>query len=131
MKNRPDLDRLMDHWSRIPVGTQVVVFKDDGSTLLTKTRSAPWVVGDRTPIIKVEGIAGGYALERVKLAEPQLMSLLAVAKAAEAQLTHDCASQPSPCFGSCSGLESIEAALEVAYRAGALPRPVQTSGGGS
>jgi hypothetical protein len=36
-----------------------------GSELTTKTRSEAWVMGEHTPVVMVEGIAGGYALDRV------------------------------------------------------------------
>jgi hypothetical protein len=48
-----------------PVGTHVAVVRDDGSVLETKTRSEAWLVGDGTPVVMVEGISGGYLLERV------------------------------------------------------------------
>lgn len=47
-----------------PLGTLVNVRKDNGSTLATKTRSDPWVLGG-TAVIMVEGISGGYSLDRV------------------------------------------------------------------
>lgn len=51
----------------VPVGTPVEVTKDDGSILTTTTRSAPWRLGDVTPVILVDGISGGYLLTRVRV----------------------------------------------------------------
>ncbi len=56
--------RAVEAWKH-PVGTRVVVRTDSGEVLLTVTRSMPWVMGGHSAVILVEGIAGGYALERV------------------------------------------------------------------
>jgi hypothetical protein len=58
---------LFDVWRAVPMGTEVLVTKDDGLEYPTRTRSAPWTVADRTPLILLEGITGGYALSRVRL----------------------------------------------------------------
>ncbi|WP_205522813.1 hypothetical protein [Myxococcus eversor] len=50
-----------------PIGTQVVVTRDNGEEVRTKTRSEPWVLGGHSAVIMVEGISGGYSLERVRL----------------------------------------------------------------
>jgi hypothetical protein len=50
---------------RWPIGHPVTVTKDDGSTVETRTRSAPWKLGG-TWVLLVEGISGGYALARVE-----------------------------------------------------------------
>lgn len=42
------------------------VRKDDGITVDTKTRSEAELLGEHTPVIWVEGIAGAYALDRCK-----------------------------------------------------------------
>jgi hypothetical protein len=52
---------------RNPPGTPVVVTKDDGTRLETKTRSIAWIVGGKFPVVMVEGISGGYSLDRVRL----------------------------------------------------------------
>lgn len=52
-----------------PIGTDVDVRKDDGSIFKTKTRSQPWRLGHGEAVILVEGISGGYALERVTKSE--------------------------------------------------------------
>lgn len=48
-----------------PVGTAVNVRKDNGDIFRTVTRSAAWVMGGHTAMVLVEGISGGYMLERV------------------------------------------------------------------
>lgn len=53
-------------WSH-PVGARVEVTRDDGRKTITSTRSAPWKLGDGTPVILLSGIAGGYLLTRVRV----------------------------------------------------------------
>lgn len=60
-----------------PIGTAVVVTRDNGAEQRSVTRSAAWTLGDGQAVVKVEGISGGYALERVRPAPP-------IAHAAEA-----------------------------------------------
>jgi hypothetical protein len=50
------------HW---PVGTKVTLIRDLGDQVETRTRSEAWVVGGGTVLIKLDGISGGYLLERV------------------------------------------------------------------
>ena len=58
-------NKIVEEWNKNHKGgINVEVMKDDGSTIFTKTRSIAWVLGD-TPVILLEGISGGYALERV------------------------------------------------------------------
>lgn len=65
---------LVSVWEGTPEGTDVVVTKDDGSEVRTKTRSAPWLLGTssrgpgHTAVIMLEGISGCYSLERVRKA---------------------------------------------------------------
>lgn len=54
-----------------PIGTGVIVKKDDGSDFRTVTRSEPWQLGDGQWVILVKGIAGGYAVERVRIEQVQ------------------------------------------------------------
>lgn len=55
-----------DAWNaKYPEGTLVTVTKDDGAVLETKTRSIAWEASC-TAIVKVDGIAGGYDLDRIK-----------------------------------------------------------------
>lgn len=58
--------RLFEKWSTVPVGTPVTVRMDDGSDLRTLTRSEPWLLGHGAAVIKVDGITGGYLLDRVR-----------------------------------------------------------------
>lgn len=64
---------LVEQWKDVPEGTPVIVTKDDGSELKTRTRSIPWMLGassrdsGHTAVIMVEGISGGYGLWRVRL----------------------------------------------------------------
>jgi len=54
------------------VGTDVIVTKDDGTEIKTKTRSAAYMLGasgdypGHTAVIQLEGISGCYALDRVR-----------------------------------------------------------------
>lgn len=48
------------------VGMPVIVTKDDGTKLKTKTRSEPWLMGGHSWVVMVEGISGGYAIMRVE-----------------------------------------------------------------
>lgn len=48
-----------------PIGTEVIVTRDNGDRVQTRTRSTAWMLGCE-PVVKVEGISGGYALERVR-----------------------------------------------------------------
>jgi hypothetical protein len=52
-----------------PIGTSVNVILDNGKVLHTTTRSKPWALGHGQKVILVEGISGGYALERVFLVD--------------------------------------------------------------
>ena len=59
-------EALVDDWNaKYPIGTEVQVTLDLGEILDTKTRSIAWCLGHGAAIIKVEGISGGYLLERV------------------------------------------------------------------
>ena len=56
---------MVDSWNAHQrVGTAVRVLLDDGSFWKTKTRSEAWMVG-LMPVVRVEGIGGGYSLLRV------------------------------------------------------------------
>lgn len=50
----------------IKVGSKVRVTKDDGSIFESTVKYAPWQLGHGQWVIGVNGIAGGYALERVE-----------------------------------------------------------------
>lgn len=66
------MKRLFEEWKNVPEGTPVVVTKDDGTELSTKTRSVAWMLGassqhpGHTAVIMVDGISGGYGLWRVR-----------------------------------------------------------------
>lgn len=61
---------LVTEWNRLNAeGTKVNVEKDDGSVLETVTRSQAWLMGEHTAVVLVDGIAGGYMLERVTVRE--------------------------------------------------------------
>lgn len=57
---------LADLWSQVPIGTPVLVKKDDGSIFTTRTRSAGWLLSGHSAVIMVEGISGAYSLERIQ-----------------------------------------------------------------
>lgn len=59
--------RVQDWNARVFVGHPCHVTRDDGSSFFTRTRSEAWLLGDRTPVVQVEGISGCYALSRVGL----------------------------------------------------------------
>lgn len=69
MRNRPDPLRVtsaqLARAMRWPIGTAVTVTNDDGSTVDTATRSAPWRLGG-TWVILVDAKSGGYALARIR-----------------------------------------------------------------
>lgn len=48
-----------------PVGTEVLVKTDTQANIITKTRSAAYVLSGHTPVVFVEGISGCYLLDRV------------------------------------------------------------------
>lgn len=66
---RPDPLRVpqidVDRATRWPIGTAVIVTRDDGSALETVTRSGPWKICGLWSI-QVDGISGAYALARVR-----------------------------------------------------------------
>jgi hypothetical protein len=51
-----------------PIGTEVLVRKDDGSKVLTITTSIAQVLSGHTPVIWLKGISGCYLLDRVSKA---------------------------------------------------------------
>lgn len=53
----------------LPVGTQVLVRRDNGTILETVTASEPWELG-RMVVVLVDGIRGGYALSHVFVRQP-------------------------------------------------------------
>ena len=69
---RVNQEKLVEEWKDVPEGTDVIVTKDLGEQVRTKTRSLPWLLGGssrgpgHTAVIMVEGISGCYLLERIK-----------------------------------------------------------------
>ena len=55
-----------------PIGTRVVVKKDNGVEFLTRTRSEASVLSGHTAVIFVEGISGCYLLARVSPARMEI-----------------------------------------------------------
>ncbi|WP_232252421.1 hypothetical protein [Sphingomonas paucimobilis] len=63
---RDELQRQCDDFNAIwPVGQRVRVTKDDGSNIMTTTRSQAQVLSDHTAVIWLVGISGCYLLDRV------------------------------------------------------------------
>lgn len=57
----------VDRWNRHhQVGTPVLVQRDNGEILATKTRSEAAVMASGVAVVWVEGIAGCYLLDRVR-----------------------------------------------------------------
>lgn len=56
---------LFNH--RYPVGTPVHAYPGtrDDKPLETRTRTEAWLLGDGTPVVSVEGYAGGIALSHI------------------------------------------------------------------
>ena len=60
-------ESVVQEWNELyPAGTEVFLTNDDGELERTKTRSRAWLLGSGTPVVSVEGRAGGYLLERIK-----------------------------------------------------------------
>ncbi|HEU4731728.1 MAG TPA: hypothetical protein VFT22_27720 [Kofleriaceae bacterium] len=53
----------------LPVGTPVLVKRDNGTILETVTATEPWEL-DRVIVVLVDGIRGGYALSKVFVRQP-------------------------------------------------------------
>lgn len=47
-------------------GDWVVVTLDDGRETIRRVKYPPWQLGDGSWVIGLDGISGGYALERVR-----------------------------------------------------------------
>lgn len=61
--------RLIDRWKDVPIGTEVIVRKDSGDEVRTRTQSEAQLLGGHTAVIWLEGISGCYSLERVRRVE--------------------------------------------------------------
>lgn len=65
-RRQAEADRSIADWNAAhPIGTEVWVTLDDKSKLRTRTRSVAWRICDHASVM-VEGISGGYLLERVR-----------------------------------------------------------------
>jgi hypothetical protein len=70
---RENAQWMVDIWNAaFPIGAGVVVRKDDGRQVPTKTRGEAWVTDSGDPVVLVEGITGGYLLTRVQPAGPSI-----------------------------------------------------------
>ena len=65
---RQNQKALAKKWATTPIGTEVIVMKDGGVEVRTKTRSGGELLAGNTAVIWLEGISGCYSLERVRLA---------------------------------------------------------------
>jgi hypothetical protein len=75
--SRYDAERQAADWNEAhPVGTPVVLTNDYGTLIRTRTRSEAWTLGSsphapgHTAVVKVDGIAGGYHLDRIRPEAP-------------------------------------------------------------
>ena len=59
--------KQVEGWNKnYPVGTEVIVRRDNGTDFLTSTRSPAELLQGQTPVIWVKGISGCYALSHVR-----------------------------------------------------------------
>jgi hypothetical protein len=59
-----------DAWNAVnPVGCDVVLTRDNGEQLQTKTRSAAEVLSGHSAVIWLDGVRGCYLLDRVRVSE--------------------------------------------------------------
>jgi hypothetical protein len=57
---------LVEEWNqKYPVGTPVVVIRDNGEKFSTRTRGKAELSGAVSPVVRVEGISGCYHLGRI------------------------------------------------------------------
>lgn len=69
-KAKKDAEKVVKAWNVAhPVGTRVVVTKDDGSKLKTTTRHPASLIAGYIPVVWVYEITGCYRLDRVRVAE--------------------------------------------------------------
>lgn len=56
---------LVETWNRnVPVGTKIAFQKDDGTRMVTKTRSRAQMLGEHTAVVWLDNITGCVSLER-------------------------------------------------------------------
>ncbi len=62
---------LVNIWNKhYPSGTEVMLTNDDCHIEHTRTRSEAWLLDSGHPVVKVEGRAGGYLLNRITPVHP-------------------------------------------------------------
>lgn len=61
-----NLSEVVDWNLHYSPGTPVELTNDLGVIEQTRTRSIAWLLGSETPVVMVEGRAGGYLLKRIK-----------------------------------------------------------------
>lgn len=70
MTRKPNIRKLTQEVAAfndaVKPGDDVIVIKDDGRRVQTRTRSEAWILGGHTAVVLLEGISGGYLLERVR-----------------------------------------------------------------
>jgi len=60
--------KLMEKWKGTPIGTEVILTRDNGEVVHTKTRSNPEILSGHSAVIWLEGVSGCYSLRNVQLA---------------------------------------------------------------
>jgi hypothetical protein len=66
MNNKYAEQKYVELWNQqYPVGTIVILIKDAGETILTKTRSKAHFNGANDAVIMLDHVSGYYLLERV------------------------------------------------------------------
>lgn len=64
--NNPATAARVNAWNNaVPEGSDVLVVKDDGQIAVSRTKGPAWLLGGHTAVVGVQGIGGGYSLERV------------------------------------------------------------------
>jgi hypothetical protein len=58
---------MIDRWNAtVPIGTPCEVRMDDGAIKTLPTRSTAWLMGGHSAMVMLEGISGGFQLQRCK-----------------------------------------------------------------
>lgn len=119
-KQQRGAEAVVARWKH-PEGTRVVYIQDNGRAVLTRTRSAPWVLGGHTAVVLIDGRSGGMLLERVHpLVDRQAdaLSMLeqqidagAQARPPDVELSEPWTSEPHE-FAAC--IQAMEGALQQA-----------------
>ncbi len=60
--------KQLDKWNEtFPIGSPCWVQYDDGSEHTHHTRSFAWFLGGGHAVVKVDGLSGGYSLDRLTM----------------------------------------------------------------